>query len=136
MRAGIAWSTTLVCLALSGCEGREPPQERDAAAKAAALARGRSLYLEHCALCHGDRGDGQGPRRGSLARPPADFRSPLWRSRRDRARVREAIREGVAGTDMPPWQRLGERAVDDLTSYVLSLGAPPAPDRAAGGGTE
>jgi high-affinity iron transporter len=81
--------------------------------------RGRSLFLEHCALCHGPRGDGQGLRRGSLSRPPANFRSPLFDPELER--VRRAIRDGVGGSDMPGWQRLGDRAVEDLTSHVLEL---------------
>jgi mono/diheme cytochrome c family protein len=58
-------------------------------------------------------------RRGSLARSPANFRSPLFAA--DPARVRRAIRDGVEGSDMPGWQRLGDRALDDLTGYVLSV---------------
>jgi cytochrome c oxidase cbb3-type subunit 2 len=117
-RARTGW-LTLACLALSACEASEP---RPGPVDAASLARGRALYLEHCALCHGARGDGRGPRRGSLSRPPADFLSPLWRAQADREPVQRAIRDGIAGSDMPAWRELGQQSVSDLTSYVLSLG--------------
>ena len=117
----IASWATLAWLALSGCDAAGP-QPAGSIPDPAALARGRLLFLEHCALCHGARGDGQGPRRGSLSRPPPDLRSPLWRSGQRPQQVRRAIRDGRPGTDMPPWQRLGEQALDDLTSYVLALG--------------
>lgn len=119
----LAGCLTLACLTLSACEAPEPPPR---APDPTALARGRELYDEHCALCHGVRGDGRGPRRGSLSRAPADFRSPLWRARAGREQVQRAIRDGIPGSDMPAWRDLGEPAIADLTDYVLSLAAPPA----------
>jgi len=110
-------TTALLWLALSACDGGRPtvrtPPDPDA------VARGRALFLEHCALCHGERGDGQGLRRGSLSRPPANFRGPLFDP--DPEQVRRSIRDGIAGSDMPGWQRLGDAGVNDLTSYVLSI---------------
>jgi high-affinity iron transporter len=100
-----------------------PGQEEQTATSPDSIARGRALFIEHCALCHGERGDGAGVRRGSLSRPPANFRSPVFLP--DRARVRGAIHDGIAGSDMPGWQRLGEQAVDDLTSYVLAVARSP-----------
>lgn len=88
-------------------------------ADAGSIARGRTLFLEHCALGHGERGDGQGARRASLSRPPANFRSALFVP--DRTRLRLVIRDGIAGSDMPGWQQLGEQAIDDLTNYVLAV---------------
>ncbi len=35
---------------------------------------GRELYLQHCAACHGVKGDGHGPLEHELAEPPADLR--------------------------------------------------------------
>jgi mono/diheme cytochrome c family protein len=122
MRLGLIASTTLVCLALSACDAAGPEPAAAPSLDAEALARGRALFLDRCAICHGERGDGRGPRHASLARRPANFRSPLWRASADPERVRRAIRNGVPGTDMPPWIRLGEQAVEDLTAYVLGLG--------------
>ena len=119
MTRALAGWLTLASLAHSACDA---PAPREPAPDPASLARGGALYRAHCALCHGERGDGRGPRRASLSRAPADFRSPLWRAQVDRERVRRAIRDGLPGSDMPAWRGLGQRAVDDLTSYVLSLG--------------
>lgn len=120
MRRGIvSGAATLACLALCSCEPQGPGRQGEASIDPDSVARGRALFLQHCALCHGERGDGRGRRRGSLSRPPANFRSPLFEP--DPARIRRVIRNGVAGSDMPGWQRLGDRGVDDLTSYVLAL---------------
>jgi mono/diheme cytochrome c family protein len=86
--------------------------------------RGRALFLEHCAFCHGERGDGHGVRREGLVRPPRDFTNPAWRRSTSPRRVFFAIREGIAGTPMPAWTNLSEQDAWNLTAYVLSLGGP------------
>lgn len=35
---------------------------------------GQALYVRHCASCHGESGDGNGPVAVSLRRPPSDLR--------------------------------------------------------------
>ena len=35
---------------------------------------GQKLYVQHCAACHGIRGDGHGPLEPELAKPPPDLR--------------------------------------------------------------
>jgi mono/diheme cytochrome c family protein len=44
------------------------------AAESGEVARGRALYLEHCAVCHGRAGDGRGPMARALSTPPANLR--------------------------------------------------------------
>jgi mono/diheme cytochrome c family protein len=38
------------------------------------VAKGRALYLDHCASCHGLNGDGKGPVASALSTPPANLR--------------------------------------------------------------
>jgi mono/diheme cytochrome c family protein len=87
-----------------------------------AQAKGREQFLEHCALCHGDRGDGHGVRREGLSRPPRDFTSTAWRKSTTPRHVFFAIREGLAGTPMPAWKSLSEEDAWDMTAYILTLG--------------
>lgn len=42
-------------------------------ATADSLRQGQRLYREHCLLCHGEKGDGNGPWREKLATDPSDF---------------------------------------------------------------
>jgi mono/diheme cytochrome c family protein len=44
-----------------------------------ARARGRALFQNKCALCHGVRADGNGVRRQGLSGAPANFQSQDWR---------------------------------------------------------
>jgi high-affinity iron transporter len=81
--------------------------------------------MKHCALCHGERGTGDGVRREGLTQPPRNFADPAWRRSTSPRRVFFAIREGVRGTAMPAWPALTEQETWDLTAYVLSLGDAP-----------
>lgn len=87
--------------------------------------RGNRLFAEHCALCHGARGDGNGVRREGLTSSPRDFTDPAWRMATSPRRVFFAIREGLRGTAMPSWKALSDRDAWDMTAYVMSLSTPP-----------
>jgi mono/diheme cytochrome c family protein len=87
--------------------------------------RGARLFREYCALCHGERGDGQGVRKEGLTRAPRDFTDPSWRASTSPRHVFFTIREGLPGTPMPSWKALSEQDSWDLTAYVLSLGERP-----------
>ena len=95
------------------------PAERLAAAET--IERGRSLFLRHCALCHGERADGSGQRQ-NLSVAAADLTDPWWQRRVSPRWVFYVVREGREGTPMPAWKGLGDDACWDLTAYVLSLG--------------
>jgi mono/diheme cytochrome c family protein len=91
------------------CEGAGRPW----AAEGSSLAQGRQVYLTHCAVCHGERGDGQGPGAARLQTKPRDFTSGLFKFRStpsgalplDRDLYR-TLREGVHRTSMIPQTHL------------------------------
>jgi mono/diheme cytochrome c family protein len=125
-----------ISLTLTACKGPdsdlpdayrrvEVPQARLDSPEA--RARGRALFVAYCVLCHGERGDGRGPRTAGFAKPPANFTDSAWRRGATPRRVFFAIREGVRGTPMPSWKWLSESETWDLVAYVLSLGPTPAP---------
>jgi cytochrome c oxidase cbb3-type subunit 2 len=98
-----------------------------AAAEGRHLARGRQLYNEHCATCHGERGDGNGPNAGSLSPRPRNFRADKFRlvttvnrvpSDEDLLRV---ILRGIPGSAMPPLVPLGAADAGALVAYVRRL---------------
>lgn len=116
-------------VALSACsEGELPRKYRQVAVPHEVLAseeaweRGRELFVEHCALCHGERADGQGRRR-NLSAQPQDFTDVYWQAAAEPRRVFFYIREGKRGTPMPAWKILDEEEAWDLTAYVLRVGA-------------
>lgn len=123
-RTTIAVLAALLAACSSGDRAASLPPGLDPArlSSAEARARGRDLYLQHCSLCHGENGDGRGLRQLAFARPPRDFTDAAWRRSVTPEQVFARIRDGVPGTAMPSWRSLGDKAVGDLTAYVLSLG--------------
>jgi high-affinity iron transporter len=122
---------SLVSLACADVDRDLPDPYRRRAVPSAVLAssaaqdRGRALFVAHCALCHGERGNGEGLRREGLTRRPQNFTDRSWRQSTSPRRVFFAIREGSAGTAMPGWPGLSDEEAWDLTAYVLSLGGTP-----------
>lgn len=135
-----AAAALLACCACSGADGGLPAEYRrltvpdELLAAPEARARGRRLYLEHCALCHGERGDGRGRRR-NLSSRPVDFTDPLWRRSASPRRVFFAIREGIAGTAMAGWKILDVEESWSLVAYLLSVADPEAATRGSGAGS-
>lgn len=67
------------------------------------LTRGREIYTERCAYCHGDTGRGDGPAAFGLSPRPADFRVHLAAGHTD-AQLFDWISNGVPGTAMPAFR--------------------------------
>jgi mono/diheme cytochrome c family protein len=123
-----AMALGLSTLRCSGPDSKLPPAFRrlkvpeERLESAEARERGRVLYRNHCALCHGIAADGRGVRREGFIRPPRDFTSAEWRQSTTPRRVFYNLREGVRGTAMPAWRAaLDDHDLWDLTAYVLSV---------------
>ncbi len=119
------------CLALWGCSGeRAPIDYRDLTppegllASAEARDEGSALFLRHCSLCHGERGDGRGVRQ-LLSTPARDLTDPFWRSQATPVGVFRAIRDGVPRTPMAAWRIFSDEQTWSLVAYVLSLAEEP-----------
>jgi mono/diheme cytochrome c family protein len=85
------------------------------------LANGNKLYDNTCAHCHGENGDGQGPRAFFIFPKPRDFTHPAATESFSRAHIYERVRMGVNGTEMPAWGTvLSKQEIADITEYVFS----------------
>jgi len=78
---------------------------------------GRRVYVVHCARCHGQQGQGNGPEASGYKPPPSDFSG----MRPTYAAAALAIAEGVPGSAMPAWPRLTQAEVQAVTFYIRSL---------------
>lgn len=94
----------------------------------ARLRMGQRLYDQHCRLCHGITGDGDGPQSQILNPRPRDFRlgvfkytSTLPGEKASTADLQQTIRDGIAGTGMPAFKVLGNHEIAQLTDYVKFL---------------
>ncbi|WP_327439188.1 cytochrome c/FTR1 family iron permease [Pseudomonas donghuensis] len=89
--------------------------------------RGAPLYAQHCSVCHGDSGAGDGPAGLGLTPPPANLRSAERLDRLSLFDLYNTLGLGIEGTDMPSFaDQLDERQRWDLATYVASLTAEPA----------
>jgi c(7)-type cytochrome triheme protein len=77
------------------------------------LERGKNLYLQDCAICHGDKGDGNGPSAGGLDPRPRDFTAGKFKFRSTSSSslptdfdIFRTITWGVPGTSMPTFSFL------------------------------
>ncbi|RWU26717.1 cystathionine gamma-synthase [Pseudomonas alkylphenolica] len=89
--------------------------------------RGAPLYAQHCSVCHGDSGAGDGPAGVGLEPPPANLRSSERLARLSLFDLYNTLGQGIEGTDMPSFaDQLDERQRWDLATYVASFTADPA----------
>lgn len=88
---------------------------------AASVARGRPLYAQHCAVCHGLAGRGDGPQAKVLGPPPADLAGGYITVHSDEE-LFYWVTNGIGGTAMPGFKdRLNETQRWDIVNYVRSL---------------
>lgn len=125
-----AMGALLMSLALLGCSARDESSTIDYGKMEVPLGRlssdeartrGRSLFEKKCALCHGERADGNGVRSKGLSGKPANFRSGDWRVGATPRDVFRVLSEGKRGTSMPAWPTLSDDQKWDVVAYVLSV---------------
>jgi len=96
---------------------------------------GRSIYAQHCAMCHGAGGKGDGLGAGPSLPAPYDFTAPEFAGMREppgTAMLYAIVSRGIAGTSMRafgelgPWERLAVLAYVTRFPGDSALGAARA----------
>jgi len=104
----------------------DPPGER--ASRAELVVQGRELFLERCATCHGENGDGQGPGSAGLNPKPRDFRDPAWQQSVSDEHIEQVIAYGGAAVGLSPLMPAqpdlanDPRRLEALRVFIRSLG--------------
>ncbi|MCF3193152.1 MULTISPECIES: cytochrome c/FTR1 family iron permease [Pseudomonas] len=89
--------------------------------------RGAPLYAQHCSVCHGETGAGDGPASVGMTPPPANLRDGQRLDRLSLYAIYNTLGLGVEGTDMPSFaDQLDERQRWDLATYIAGLSADPS----------
>jgi len=107
-------------------------------AKDPRLKKGKQLYVQHCASCHGERGQGSAQSINGSP-PPKDLASPKARAELDRDRMIASVTQGRPGTSMAGFaSKLSRADIDAVVDYVsAALMLPHVPNisgvRAHGG---
>ncbi|NNB53509.1 cytochrome c/FTR1 family iron permease [Pseudomonas fragi] len=88
--------------------------------------RGAPLFAQHCSVCHGETGAGDGPASVGMTPPPANLRDAQRLDRLSLYAIYNTLGLGVEGTDMPSFaDQLDERQRWDLATYIAGLSADP-----------
>ena len=89
--------------------------------------RGAPLYAQHCSVCHGAAGAGDGPAGMGMTPPPANLRDATRLDRLSLYAIYNTLGLGVEGTDMPSFaDQLDDRQRWDLATYIAGFTADPA----------
>jgi mono/diheme cytochrome c family protein len=103
------------------------------------LERGRAVYLQNCAPCHGPEGRGDGPQvntlkneNGTPARP-RDLTQGVYKGGGEPDQLYARIVLGIPGTPMPATTTLSPQDLDALIAYVRSLSQGPRNGEAVAG---
>ncbi len=90
--------------------------------------RGKALYAEQCAACHGATGHGDGPASRGLDPPAIDFTDAARASERSVAALYQVISQGLEGTSMASYASL---PTDDRWALATYVGAFAYPESLA-----
>lgn len=100
--------------------------------------RGREVYDQSCAVCHGAEGDGAGEAAPRFTTKPRDFRTGVYKFRSTASGslptdddLTRSIVHGLQGTAMVPQTQLSPEEVQAVIAYIKSFspkfGERPAP---------
>ena len=93
--------------------------------------RGRALFFQHCARCHGEGGRGDGVEAGRFYPRPKDFTHAKDLQHKTDGQVFYSITRGIPGTAMPAHEEsLGRDERWHLVNFIRSL-APAFKGQAA-----
>lgn len=98
-------------------------------APASDVTQGAELFQTHCASCHGERGQGDGPGAAGLSKPPANFTDQAFMAEKSAAALFKAMEAGVP-PNMPGFgDSLTENDRWALVDFVrtLSFALPEEP---------
>ena len=98
-------------------ENPMPPTEES-------LSRGRVIYQQHCQVCHGDQGRGDGPAVASLRPPPADLAYHVYQH--PDGQFFAWFTRGIPGTAMPSFAAtLSEEDRWHVLNYINTFAPAP-----------
>ena len=83
--------------------------------------RGMVLYKDNCSTCHGEEGDGRGPRAYFINPKPRNFLHTSSRANLNRPALFTAVSKGRLRTEMPAWEKvLNQQQIADVSEYVFN----------------
>ncbi len=85
------------------------------------MKRGKQVFIQKCASCHGQTGKGDGPLAPDLNPPPTNFHDDQRLSKISPFQAYNTIQLGVEGTSMRAYADLSDQQAWNLAFYLKSL---------------
>ena len=123
-RFALAASGAIAIALLAACA---QPAKLEVADRTASALRGAELFEDHCALCHGARGEADGEASYLLFPPARDFSRGRFKltSTQNGAPSDEdliaSLRRGMPGSSMPAWDWMSDADLRGLAQHVRGL---------------
>jgi mono/diheme cytochrome c family protein len=96
--------------------------DESAALDPALVAKGQKLFKPNCAICHGAKGEGNGPSAASLTPKPRNFQKDPFKFGETYVQILTTIGNGIPNSAMPSWKEsLGEADLKALAAYIKSI---------------
>lgn len=118
-----AWKTILFIYETAGETWKRPEGSGKPSVE-----RGKEIYYEKCAYCHGETGDGAGPAASYTSPRPRKLSKAQYKIRTTPFGkiptdddIFNIITEGMPGTTMPAWRHLPESDRRSLVLYLKTL---------------
>jgi mono/diheme cytochrome c family protein len=83
--------------------------------------KGRALYQKHCAMCHGDKGKGDGPAGKFNALPPHDLTDPTLQQRLTDGEILWKLTEGRKQDEEIVMPAMREKVPEEADRWKLVL---------------
>ena len=93
------------------------------------IKKGEASYKVNCAICHGDKGDGNGPAGVALKPKPRNFKTDSFKgadgkgtiANPTKEQIYDVLQNGVKGTTMTAYKHLPEDQKWGLVYYLLNM---------------
>ena len=112
---------------------KEPPLGTAAMASPDDVARARTLFAARCQMCHGPKGQGDGPMAAMLSPKPRSFAERAWQAQATDEHIAAIILRGGQAVGrsaaMPAMPELSQKPADlaGLVQWVRQLGQAESP---------
>ncbi|MEW5853624.1 MAG: cytochrome c [Myxococcota bacterium] len=91
------------------------------------LGKGKTSFTTNCVLCHGEKGDGNGPAGAQMNPKPRDFSDvKSYKNGSKPEQIFKTLAEGIPGSAMVPFAHLSEEERWALAYYVADTFHKPA----------
>ncbi|MEK6814561.1 MAG: c-type cytochrome [Nitrospirota bacterium] len=119
------WGLTVAPAAWSAEPWKVPAEEskkkNPVKADAASIGKGKKIFAERCAICHGEKADGKGASASALNPPPASFLDKKYMAANSDGDLSYKTANGRGM--MPRWDIvLEENDIWSVVNYLRSLG--------------